>query len=478
MRALGLAGVSRRKRPHTTLRDREARPAPDLVDRDFTAPGPDRLWVADITYVPTWAGFLYLAVVLDAWSRRVVGWSMATQLRTELVLEALNMALTQRRPTDVIHHSDQGCQLALNRSSQHCSFELIVGARRGPRRESASRGSCAGGCSTRARRRRYLRGGAGAGRCPSGSTGAGGRWCSRSSRAATGCADHRSRSRARCRRGAARVEPSRSPGPRQRSSSTQTGDELALERAAALDEQSLIDRLVRYPHGRILGEVEPQPIRDLLGAPRRCPPSVRSTTVASTDEPHLRAGNSLPVDPGDRAREPVLHVRTKPIRRCQLRRLGTAGLQIGLPLRNRRPIVELAASRGRIAAQLTGDRRRETAERAGDRAYSQTLPSEQRDVFALGERQVPPRQWGELDRRHATPLAEPANTDRAGHATRDRRFLARESLGDLHPEPPLHIAPHRRSARRPHRRPPCQRHHPPSGSSHSTPPSRDVATTG
>src|SRR5438094_8209278 len=104
--------------------------------------------------------------------------------------------------------------LALNRSSQHCSFELIVGARRGPRRESASRGSCAGGCSTRARRRRYLRGGAGAGRCPSGSTGAGGRWCSRSSRAATGCADHRSRSRARCRRGAARVEPSRSPGPR------------------------------------------------------------------------------------------------------------------------------------------------------------------------------------------------------------------------------------------------------------------------
>ena len=110
MRALGLAGVSRRKRPHTTLRDREARPAPDLVDRDFTAPGPDRLWVADITYVPTWAGFLYLAVVLDAWSRRVVGWAMATHLRTELVLEALNMALTQRRPTDVIHHSDQGCQ--------------------------------------------------------------------------------------------------------------------------------------------------------------------------------------------------------------------------------------------------------------------------------------------------------------------------------------------------------------------------------
>ena len=110
MRAQGLAGVSRRKSTRTTRRDPDARPAPDLVDRNFTAPGPDQLWVADITYIPTWAGFLYLAVVLDAWSRRIVGWAMATHLRTELVLEALNMALTQRRPANVIHHSDQGCQ--------------------------------------------------------------------------------------------------------------------------------------------------------------------------------------------------------------------------------------------------------------------------------------------------------------------------------------------------------------------------------
>jgi putative transposase len=110
MRAARLEGASRRKRIFTTRRDRDARPAPDLVARDFTAAGPDRLWVADITYIPTWAGFLYLAVVVDAWSRRVVGWAMATHLRTELVLEALNMALTQRRPTAVIHHSDQGTQ--------------------------------------------------------------------------------------------------------------------------------------------------------------------------------------------------------------------------------------------------------------------------------------------------------------------------------------------------------------------------------
>jgi putative transposase len=120
MRAMGLAGVSRRKGIRTTIRDREAHPAPDLVDRDFTAVGPDRLWVADITYVPTWAGFLYLAVVLDAWSRRVVGWAMATHLRTELVLEALNMAFTQRRPADVIHHSDQGCQYTSIAFGQRC----------------------------------------------------------------------------------------------------------------------------------------------------------------------------------------------------------------------------------------------------------------------------------------------------------------------------------------------------------------------
>jgi putative transposase len=110
MQAAGLVGVSRRAFVTTTRRDPAARPAPDLVQRLFTAGGPDRLWVADITYIATWAGFLFLAVVLDAWSRRVVGWAMAAHLRTELVLDALNMAIGQRRPTQVIHHSDQGCQ--------------------------------------------------------------------------------------------------------------------------------------------------------------------------------------------------------------------------------------------------------------------------------------------------------------------------------------------------------------------------------
>ena len=106
MRRAGLRGISRRKGTRTTVRDARARAVPDLVERDFTADAPDRLWVADITYIPTWAGFLYLAVVLDAFSRRVVGWSMANHLRTQLVLDALDMALWQRRPDGVIHHSD------------------------------------------------------------------------------------------------------------------------------------------------------------------------------------------------------------------------------------------------------------------------------------------------------------------------------------------------------------------------------------
>lgn len=110
MREREIHGASRRKGFRTTVRDRDARPAPDLVDREFKADAPDQLWVADITYVPTWAGFLFVAIVLDVFSRRVVGWAMATHLRTELVLDALEMALHRRRPKGVIHHSDQGCQ--------------------------------------------------------------------------------------------------------------------------------------------------------------------------------------------------------------------------------------------------------------------------------------------------------------------------------------------------------------------------------
>lgn len=119
MSRTGLAGVSRRKFVVTTVKG-DGRQASDLVERDFSAAAPDLLWVADITYIPTWAGFLYLAVVLDAFSRRIVGWSMATTLARQLVLDALNMALATRRPRGVIHHSDQGSQYTSIEFGQRC----------------------------------------------------------------------------------------------------------------------------------------------------------------------------------------------------------------------------------------------------------------------------------------------------------------------------------------------------------------------
>jgi glycosyltransferase involved in cell wall biosynthesis len=111
MAAGGLAGVHRRRFVVTTRRDGAAAPAPDLVQRSFTASAPDRLYVADITYLPTWAGFLYLAAIVDVFSRRVVGWAMAATMRAELVLAALDMAIERRRPAPgLIHHSDHGSQ--------------------------------------------------------------------------------------------------------------------------------------------------------------------------------------------------------------------------------------------------------------------------------------------------------------------------------------------------------------------------------
>jgi putative transposase len=114
MREAGLFGCGgRRREARTTLRSRSAcsPPAPDLVKRNFAPQAPDRLWVADITYVRTWEGWLYLAFVLDTYSRKIVGWSMANNLRTELVLDALNMAIYTRRPSPgLIHHSDRGSQ--------------------------------------------------------------------------------------------------------------------------------------------------------------------------------------------------------------------------------------------------------------------------------------------------------------------------------------------------------------------------------
>lgn len=113
MRQLGIEGVAARRRPNGRRSGAETPAAPDLVRRDFTATAPDQLWVADITYVPTWEGWLFLAVVIDAFSRRCVGWSMRDNLAADLVVDALGMAVTRRRPAEgVVHHSDRGSQYA------------------------------------------------------------------------------------------------------------------------------------------------------------------------------------------------------------------------------------------------------------------------------------------------------------------------------------------------------------------------------
>ena len=131
MRAQGLRGVSRRKWTRTTLRDGAEETFPDLVERDFTASRPNLLWVADATYIPTWEGFLYLAVVVDVYSRRVVGWSMGSRLVTGLMLDALDMALGQRDARGVIHHSDHGAQytsIAFGKRCREAGVTLSMGS--------------------------------------------------------------------------------------------------------------------------------------------------------------------------------------------------------------------------------------------------------------------------------------------------------------------------------------------------------------
>lgn len=135
MREQGLAGVTRRRKFRTTIRNAEQRPAPDLVNREFSAPAPNRLWVSDITEVPTKTRPLYLAATVDAFSRRVVGWAMGLRQQTDLVLGALEMALSQRRAAGVVHHSDQGCQ--------YTSFAFGARCRRaGVRPSMGSVGDC------------------------------------------------------------------------------------------------------------------------------------------------------------------------------------------------------------------------------------------------------------------------------------------------------------------------------------------------
>ena len=150
MRQMGLHGAVRGRAWKTTTvpSEQPARPA-DLVDRQFTVEAPNRLWVSDLTYVATWRGFVYVAFVIDAYARRIVGWRVSNSLRTDLALDALEQAIHDRQAEGVdglVHHSDRGVQGGFKGSWQHQLGQRSVEARRGPQRGFATRGSCGVGC--------------------------------------------------------------------------------------------------------------------------------------------------------------------------------------------------------------------------------------------------------------------------------------------------------------------------------------------
>jgi putative transposase len=148
MGELHLEGVRRGKAQRTTTSEQAgARPA-DLVERNFSATRPNQLWVADLTCVATWSGFSYVALVIDAFSRFIVGWQASRSLRTDLALDALEMAIWRRQAEldGLVHHSDRGSQLGFKGSSQHCLVGWRVAARSGLRLGSSNPGSYGVGC--------------------------------------------------------------------------------------------------------------------------------------------------------------------------------------------------------------------------------------------------------------------------------------------------------------------------------------------
>lgn len=157
MRDLGLQGVIRGKPVKTTVSDKAA-PCPlDQVNRQFHAPAPNMLWVSDFTYVATWAGFVYVAFVIDVYARYIVGWRVSRTAHAGFVLDALEQAIHDRRPAHrggLIHHSDRGSQGGFNRSSQHRLHTVRLGTGRGLLRGSSSQVFSVGACSAREQRRR------------------------------------------------------------------------------------------------------------------------------------------------------------------------------------------------------------------------------------------------------------------------------------------------------------------------------------
>src|SRR6266581_401646 len=243
----------------------------------------------------------------------------------------------------------------------------------------------------------------------------------------------------------------------QRPAGAQARGELAAKGPAALDVQGLVDRLVRDPHGIIIGEVRPQPVRDLLRAPRGRPAPVLAAPVTPTDPADVRAFRPGPIlGPPHRAGEPVLDIAPQRLVHGQPGGLRAPGPPAGVPLGRAGPVLQAAAAGRGIAPQLPGNRRCRPTQLARDLADTDAPRIQDSDLLALAKRQISARYRGQADRPDPAAVAEPPRTDRWGHTSLNAGVLTRHSLGDRQPEPlPLLPPRHRRPARRPHRPPAC-----------------------
>ena len=200
-------------------------------------------------------------------------------------------------------------------------------------------------------------------------------------------------------------DPQSSPG-------SQTRHKLPFERASALHIGRLVDGFVRDPHGLIIREIDPEPPRDLLRTPRRCPPPVSSPSVTATRPAHLGSWHQLTIRAGDLTTQTILHILTKLVVGGQLRDLRAAGTPLRVPLSCRCPINHTTTTSCGVAAQLPRNRRRATTKATTDLPHPHTLRTEDGDLFPFGKRQITARHRTQRDRRHPTSLAEPSRPNR------------------------------------------------------------------
>ena len=240
-------------------------------------------------------------------------------------------------------------------------------------------------------------------------------------------------------------------GDTERPSGAQARDELTFEGAPPLNVKGLVDRLMGDPHRLIFGEVDPEPVRDLLRTPRSRPTPVPTAAVATVGPLRIGARHQLTVRPHDHAGGPVLHIPTQRLARSELAHLRPAGAPLRVPLRGRRPILQAIRASGRVAAQLSRDRRGRATHPASDLTHPLLLSTKDRDLLPLSKRQIAPRPWSQRDWRHPTSLPKPPRPNSLRDPSLERGILTRRPTRNRLPEPDPVVTPRsRRAPRRPH----------------------------